>query len=59
VERVIEPFLRSPKKSVSHASGELYCVEGVAKETGNEALSSSLSAAFSIILVHGVLISLL
>jgi hypothetical protein len=30
-------------------------VKGVAKETGNEALSSSLGAVSSIILVHGVL----
>jgi hypothetical protein len=30
-------------------------VEGVAKETGNEALSSSLGAVSSIILAHGVL----
>jgi hypothetical protein len=29
------------------------CVEGITKETGNEALSSSLAAVSLIILVHG------
>jgi hypothetical protein len=38
--------------------GDHDCVEGVAKGTGNEALSSSLVAVSSIILVQDVLISL-
>jgi hypothetical protein len=31
------------------------CVDGVAKETKNEALSSSLGTVSSVILIHGVL----
>jgi hypothetical protein len=44
VERVRQSSLRSLKKSVRHANRELDSVEGVEKETGNEALSSSFGA---------------
>jgi hypothetical protein len=52
-------FLRSPKKSVRHASRELENSTMIVwrvlpKQTGNEALSSSLVAVSSIILIHGV-----
>jgi hypothetical protein len=57
--QVLIAFLHNPKKSVHHKSCELemstMTVEGVAKGTGNETLSSSLCAVSSIILVHSVL----
>jgi hypothetical protein len=60
VKRVRQSFLRSPKKSVRHASrefrdGDYDCVEGVAHKTGNETVSPSLGTFSSIILVHDVL----
>jgi hypothetical protein len=57
VERVRQSFLRSPKTSVRLASRELeistVAVWRVLRE--REALSSSLVAVSSLILVHGVL----
>jgi hypothetical protein len=53
VERVRQSSLRAPCESwIGDVDDD--CVEGAAKETGNEALSSSLGAVSSIILVRGV-----
>jgi hypothetical protein len=52
VERDRQKFLRSPKISLRYASREL---EGIAKDTGSEALSCSLVTVSSTILLHGVL----
>jgi hypothetical protein len=53
-ESVRQYFLCSPKKYVRHASHELGDVDyDCVEETGNEALSSSLGAVSSVILVHG------
>lgn len=52
VERGRQSFLRSPKKSVLRASREFEM--STAKETGIEALSTSLGAVSLVMLVHRV-----